>query len=105
MNFDVNGYDTRGTEGMNVYLPKLTKDIDKNSFWYKGGQMLNCLSDVVKDSPNLEAFKYYKLQKNASDTLILYYFIYVFFLTMERLLMYCLVLVFNCTYVGVYLEE
>ena len=32
MNFDVNGYDTRGTDSMNVYLPKLKKDIYKNIF-------------------------------------------------------------------------
>ena len=32
-NFDVNGYDTRGTDSMNVYLPKLKKDIYKNSFF------------------------------------------------------------------------
>ena len=31
--------------------------------------MWNCLPDVVKDSPNLEAFKYYyKLQKSVNDT-------------------------------------
>ena len=29
MNFDINGYDTRGTGGMNVYLPTLKKDIYK----------------------------------------------------------------------------
>ena len=32
MNFDINGYDTRGTDSMNVYLPKLKKDIYKNIF-------------------------------------------------------------------------
>ena len=35
MNFDVNGYDTRGTDGMNVYLPKLKKHVFKNSFCIK----------------------------------------------------------------------
>ena len=30
MNFDVNGYDTRGTDSVNLYLPKLKKDICKN---------------------------------------------------------------------------
>ena len=69
MNFDINGYDTRGTDSMNVYLPKLKKDIYKNSFLHKGGKVWNCLPDVVKDSPNLEAFKYYhKLQKSVNDT-------------------------------------
>ena len=80
MNFDVNGYDTRGTDNMNVYLPKLKKDIYKNSFLYKGAQVWNCLQDVVKDSHNLEAFKYYyKLQKSVNDTWILCYCI-IFFL-------------------------
>ena len=32
MNFDINGYDTRGTDGMNVYLPTLKKDTYKTSF-------------------------------------------------------------------------
>ena len=35
MNFDVNGYDTRGTDSMNVYLPKLKKHVFKNSFFIK----------------------------------------------------------------------
>ena len=81
MNFDVNGYDTRGTDSMNVYLPKLKKDIYKNSFLYKGGQVWNCLPDVVKDSPNLEAFKYYyKSQKSVNDAWILCHCIHVSFL-------------------------
>ena len=89
MNFDVNGYDTRGTDSMNIYLPKLKKGIYKNSFLSKGGQVWNCLPDVVKDSPNLEAFKYYyKLQKGVNDTWIPCYCIHVhvsFFAT-ERLI-------------------
>ena len=47
MNFDVNGYDTRGTDSMNIYLPKLKKGIYKNNFLSKGGQVWNCLPDVV----------------------------------------------------------
>ena len=78
MNFDINGYDTRGTDGMNVYLPTLKKDIYKNSFLYKGGQLWNRLPDVVKDSPNLETFKYYyKLQKSVTDAWMLYSYIHV----------------------------
>ena len=69
VDMNVNGYDTRGTDSMNVYLPKLKKDIYKNSFLHKGGQVWNCLPEVVKDSPNLEAFEYwYKLQKDVNDT-------------------------------------
>ena len=78
MNFDINGYDTRGTDGMNVYLPSLKKDIYKNSFLYKGGQLWNRLPDVVKDSPNLETFKYhYELQKSVTDAWMLYSYIHV----------------------------
>ena len=33
VNFDINGYGTRGTDGINVYLPTLKKDIYKNSFF------------------------------------------------------------------------
>ena len=78
MNFDINGYDTRGTDSMNVYLPPLKKDIYKYSFLYKGGQVWNRLPDVVKDSPNLETFKYYyKLQKSVTDAWILYSCIHV----------------------------
>ena len=78
MNFDINGYDTSGTDGMNVYLPTVKKDIYKNSFLCKGGQVWNRLPDVVKDSPNLEAFKcYHKLQKSETDAWILYSCIHV----------------------------
>ena len=78
MNFDTNGYDTRGTDGMNVYLPTLKKDTYKNSFLHKGGQVWNRLPDVVKDSTNLETFKYYyKLQKSVTDAWMLYSCIHV----------------------------
>ena len=78
MNFDINGYDTRGTDGMNVYLPTLKKDICKTSFLYKGGQVWNRLPDVVKDYPNLETFKYYKnFQKSVTDAWMIYSYIHV----------------------------
>ena len=87
MNFDVYGHDTKGTDSMNVYLTKLKKDIYKNSFLYKGGQVWNCFPDVVKDSPNLETFEYYyKLQKSVNDTWIVCYCIHVSFFAMERLI-------------------
>ena len=80
MNFDVNGYDTNGTDSMNVLLPKLKKDIYKNTFFYKGGHVWNRLPNFVKDSPNLKVFKYYhKLQKSVSDTWILCYCIHIYF--------------------------
>ena len=34
MNLGINGYDTRVTDGMTVYLPVLKKDIYKNSVLY-----------------------------------------------------------------------
>ena len=85
MNFDVNGYDDKGTDSMNVYLPKFKTDIDKNSFLYKGGQMWNCLPDVVKDSPNLEAFEYhYELQKKCKWYLNIMLLYTCIFFAMER---------------------
>ena len=78
MSFDINGYDTRGADGMNVYLPTLKKDIYKNSFLYKRGPVWNRRPDVVDDSTNLETFKYHhKLQKSVSDTWMLYSCIHV----------------------------
>ena len=59
MNFDVNGYDTRGANSMNVYLPTAHKEIFKLSFLYKGGALWNELPDNVKDSETL----LYNIQK------------------------------------------
>ena len=58
MNFDINGYDTRGANNMNVYLPRVNKEVYKQSFMYKGGIIWNALPDNVKNSENLEMFKY-----------------------------------------------
>ena len=38
MNFDVNGYDTRGSD-MELYLPTLRKEAYRNSFMYMGGKL------------------------------------------------------------------
>ena len=76
MNFDIKDNDTRGIDGMNVYLPTLKKDIYKNSFLYKGGQVWNRLPDVVKDSPNLEVFEYYHKLQSVTDAWILYSWIH-----------------------------
>ena len=85
MNCDINGYDTRSTDGMSVYSQKLTKDIYRNSFVYKGGQVGHCLPDVVKDSPYLEAFKYYyKSHNSVTHTWILCYCIHVLIFAMEK---------------------
>ena len=77
INFDIKDNDTRGIDGMNVYLPTLKKDIYKNSFLYKGGQVWNRLPDVVKDSPNLEILKYYHKLQSVTDAWILYSCIHI----------------------------
>ena len=44
MNFDVNGYGTRGSD-VDLYLPTLRKEVYRNSFMYKGGKLwMICLS-------------------------------------------------------------
>ena len=58
INVDINGYDTRGANNMNVYLPRVNTEIYKKSFLYKGGIIWNVLPDNVKNSENLEMFKY-----------------------------------------------
>ena len=58
MNFDVNGYNTRSTDTMDVYIPKPNKEIYRNSLLYKGGIIWNSLPDEVKESSNIDEFKY-----------------------------------------------
>ena len=57
MDIDVNGYDTRGANFMNAYLPTVHKEIYKLSFLNKGGALWNELPDYVKDSETLLIFK------------------------------------------------
>ena len=40
---DIHGYNTRGSENMNLYAPKYTKEICKRSFAYKGSQAMEWL--------------------------------------------------------------
>ena len=47
MNFDVNGYDTRGSD-MDLYLPTLRKEAYRNSFMYMGGKLWNDLPEFVQ---------------------------------------------------------
>ena len=56
MNFDVNGYDTRGSD-MDLYLPTLHKESYRNSFMYMGGKPWNELPEFVQNSRNIESFK------------------------------------------------
>ena len=63
MNFDVNGYDTRGSD-MELYLPTLRKEAYRNSFMYMGGKLWNELPKFVQNSANIESFKRnYKMSK------------------------------------------
>ena len=56
MNFDVNGYGTRGSD-MDLYLPTLHKETYRNSFVYMGGKLWNELPEFVQNSRNIESFK------------------------------------------------
>ena len=63
MNFDVNGYDIRGSD-KELYLPTLHKDMYRNSFMYMGGKLWNDLPEFVQHSMSIESFKQnYKLYK------------------------------------------
>ena len=63
MNFDVNGYDTRGSD-MELYLPTLRKEAFRNSFMYMGGKLRNDLPEFVQNSSDIESFKRnYKMHK------------------------------------------
>ena len=63
MNFEVNGYDTRGSD-MELYLPTLRKEANRNSFMYMGGKLWNDLPEFVQNSTNIESFKHnYKMSK------------------------------------------
>ena len=63
MNFDVNGYDTRGSD-MELYLPTLRKEAFRNSFMYMGGKLWNDLPEFVQNSSDIESFKRnYKMHK------------------------------------------
>ena len=57
MNFDVNGYDTRQNNTMNVYLPQIHKELFRNSFQYSGGVLWNTLPENIKQAPDLNCFK------------------------------------------------
>ena len=57
MNFDVNGYGTRGLD-MELYLPTLRKEAYRNIFMYMGGKLWNDLPDFVQNSTNIESLKH-----------------------------------------------
>ena len=57
MHFDIHGYNTREAGSINVYLLAVHKEIYRNSFLYSGGKLWNELSDLLKNSTNIETFK------------------------------------------------
>ena len=62
---DIHGYDTRSGENMDLYMPRVTKDIYKRSFSYMATNLWNQLPTDVKKSTNLDfSFKQnYKYSK------------------------------------------
>ena len=68
MNFDVNGFDTRGSD-MDLYLPTLRKEVYRNSFMYMGGKLWNDLPEFVQNSMNIESFKHnYRMYKRITSS-------------------------------------
>ena len=68
MNFDVNGYDTRGSD-MDLYLPTLRKEVYRNSFMYMGGKLWNDLPEFIQNSTNIESFKHnYRMYKRFTSS-------------------------------------
>ena len=67
MNFDVNGYDTIGSD-MDSHLPTLRKEAYRNSFMYMGGKLWNDLPEFVQNSTNIESFKHnYRVYKRITS--------------------------------------
>ena len=63
VNFDVNGYDTRGSD-MEFYLPMLRQEAFRNSFMYMGDKLWNYLPEFVQNSSDIESIKRnYKMNK------------------------------------------
>ena len=56
MDFDVNGYDARGSD-MDLYLRTPHKEAYRNTFMYMGGKLWNELPEFVKNSRNIESFE------------------------------------------------
>ena len=57
MYIDINGYDTRSAENMDLYLPRCSREIYKRSFLYKGSSLWNQLQPCLKESISTIDFK------------------------------------------------
>ena len=79
MKFDVNDYDTRGSD-MELYLPTLRKESYRNNFMYMGGKLWNDLPEFVQNSAHIESFKRnYKMYKLLISSWLIQHFSGVFF--------------------------
>ena len=64
MHVDIHGYNTRSGENMDLYVPRVIKDIYKRSFSYMATNLWNQLPTDVKESATLDSFKQnYKYSK------------------------------------------
>ena len=54
---EVNVYNTRATNGLNVLVPHPEKDIFKRSFLYNGAILWNSLPEFLKESESVHDFK------------------------------------------------
>ena len=57
MYVDINGYDTRSVESMDLYWPRCSKEIYKRIFRYKGSFLWNQLLSYLKESVSMIDFK------------------------------------------------
>ena len=55
---DIQRYDTRSAENMDLYMPRCTQEIHKRSFLYKGTSLWNKSPPWVKKSTSLNDFKH-----------------------------------------------
>ena len=57
MSIDINGYDTRSAENMDLYLPLCSREIYKRSFLYKGSSLWSQLPSFLKECISIIDFK------------------------------------------------
>ena len=56
MHFDIHGYDSSEAGSINIYLPTVHKEINRNSFLYLGGKLWSNLPYFVKNPTNIREF-------------------------------------------------
>ena len=55
---DIIPYNSRSTYTMDEYVPRVTKELTKNAFFYQGPMIWNKLPTYVKESTSLNSFKH-----------------------------------------------